>query len=701
MAISQLANYLLAARRLHFVGRTAELTFFQSLLLSARLPVHVLHIVGPGGIGKTALLAGFVALCDQAQIPVALLDAHNIEPSPTSFLEALRLALEAPLSDFPLHALISRSQRQVILIDTYEMLAPLDGWLREVLLPQLSENTLVVLAGRYPLAPAWRSDPGWQSLIRVLPLRNLSPEESRIYLRSRGVPGEQHENILAFTHGHPLALSLVADIFAQRHDARFEPENEPDVVKMLLERLVQKVPGPAHRAALEVCALVRLTTEGLLASVLAMPDVHDLFEWLRGLSFIESGRQGLVPHDLAREALMADLRWRNPDWYAELQRRARAYYIARFQQRQGQEQQDILLDYIYLHRDNLALRSYFQAFSWQESGNLLADVMRDADVPVLLEMVARHEGEASAHLARHWLTCQPQGVIVIRDDTWQPVGFLATVALHEASPGELHADPATRSVWRYMQAQGALRPGERAVIFRFWMARDTYQAFSPVQTLIGTQIIRYSLFTPALAFTFFPCANPEFWGPVLAHAGQQRILEADFIVDRRRYSVYGHNWRATPPLMWLAKREIATTSPALVPAMAPIEPLAALSEAEFTAAVRDALRNFTRPDRLHNNPLLRSRLVIEQAGISTGVGERVAMLRRLLKEAAQSLQASPRDIRLYRTLYHTYLHPAATQERVAAMLDLPFSTYRRYLQTAIRRVAALLWQRELPGAHIR
>jgi hypothetical protein len=46
--------------------------------------------------------------------------------------------------------------------------------------------------------------------------------------------------------------------------------------------------------------------------MLATPDVHELFEWLRGLSFIESGRLGLYPHDLAREALVADLRWRHP-----------------------------------------------------------------------------------------------------------------------------------------------------------------------------------------------------------------------------------------------------------------------------------------------------------------------------------------------------------------------------------------------------
>jgi hypothetical protein len=91
---------------------------------------------------------------------------------------------------------------------------------------------------------------------------------------------------------------------------------------------------------LEACALVRVTTEALLAEMLAMRapsasaghGAHELFEWLRGLSFIEASQEGLFPHVMVRQALTADLRWRNPDWYAELHRRARTYYASRLKQ---------------------------------------------------------------------------------------------------------------------------------------------------------------------------------------------------------------------------------------------------------------------------------------------------------------------------------------------------------------------------------
>ena len=191
----RLADRLSAARHRQFVGREAEQALFQSALAAAELPLHVLYVFGPGGVGKTTLLREFVRLCDQAQTPAIYLDARNVEPSPDSFLHALRLAMGLDRSDSPVHVLASRPNRHAILIDTYETLAPLDAWLRETFLPQFPDNTFVVLAGRRPPASVWLADPGWATLVRVLPLDNLSPQESRAYLTQRQVSAEQHQAV--------------------------------------------------------------------------------------------------------------------------------------------------------------------------------------------------------------------------------------------------------------------------------------------------------------------------------------------------------------------------------------------------------------------------------------------------------------------------------------------------------------------------
>jgi hypothetical protein len=251
-------------------------------------------------------------------------------------------------------------------------------------------------------------------MMRILPLRNFSPDESRDYLRRRQVPVEQHEAVLNFTHGHALALSLVADVLDQQPGTTFRPEIAPDVIRTLLEQLLHQVPSPAHRAALEASALVRLTTESLLGELLEDRDPHELFEWLRSLSFIDADRRGIYPHDLAREALAADVRWRNPEWYGKLHDRARKYYMRRVQEGSSQEQRRVLADYIYLHRDNPAVRSYFE---WQETGTVFTDSYRPEDRVAILDMVSRHEGEASAELAAHWLERTPEAFIIVRRAT--------------------------------------------------------------------------------------------------------------------------------------------------------------------------------------------------------------------------------------------------------------------------------------------
>ena len=693
----RLAGRLNAARHSRFVGRATEQALFESALVEAELPFHVLYVFGPGGVGKTALLREFAHLCEQAQTPVLYIDAHNVHPAPELFSNALRLAMGLTLQDSPFETIAAHPGHYVILIDTYEMFAPLDEWVREVFLTQLPENTLVVLASQYPPSPAWRTDPGWQTLIRTVPLRNLSPQESRTYLAQLGVPSKQHPAVLDFTHGHPLALSLVADVFAQRRDVQFRPEETPDVVSTLLEQFAQKAPGPAHRAALEVCALVRLTTEALLAKMLDMSDVHALFEWLRGLSFIESGPGGLFPHDLTREVLVADLRWRNPDWYTELHRRARAYYTARLQQTPGAEQPRILFDYVFLHRNNFVVRPFFE---WQGSSGGTADTLRMGDETAVAAMVAQHEGQESAELAVHWMARQPQGVTVIRQGGPQPAGLLMAVALHHASADDLAPDPAAKAAWEYLECHAPLRPGESATFFRFWMARDTYQLVSSLQSALFVNAVRHYLTTPGLAYTFFPCADPDFWAPMFAYTDLARIPEVDFEVGGRRYGVYGHDWRAVSPTAWLAllAEQETAARPLVTQPRLTSEPLVILSEPEFAAAVREALHTFSNLDELRNSPLLRSRLVVDQVGNQAPSARRCAVLQTLLREAVESLQNTPRDAKLYRALYHTYLQPAPTQEQAAELLDLPFSTFRRHLKAGIIRVAEVLWQKELGGA---
>jgi DNA-binding SARP family transcriptional activator len=540
-APARLASRLASARRRSFVGRADELALFAAALHDDEPEFVVLHVHGPGGVGKSTLLGEFARLCADANVPALNLDGRNFQPTPDGLSNALRelVGVGEPLRALP--------ERFALLIDTYEALAPLDAWLREHFLPQLPEKALVVLAGRNPPTAGWRVDPGWQEITHSVQLGNLSAAESIDYLARRHIAPEQCDDVLRFTHGYPLALSLAAEVLLQRPNSRFEGAASPDIVKVLLERFVAGVPSVAHRAALEACSQVRIMSEPLLAAMLDMADVRELFEWLRELAFISIGPRGIFSHDLAREALAADLKWRNPPWHAELHRRARAFYMYAFEHASGHEQHLALLDLIFLH-DNPLIRSLF---AWNDIAGVVEDRPRMTDWPALIEMVRRHEGDESAALAQRWFERQPAGVTAYRDGSGEVTGFSCMIVLRPEERAWAEADPGVAGVWRFLDNQPPLDQGQFAAVLRFWMDRDAYQMVSPTQGMIFVATIRYVLTTPGLAYSFHCFAFADLYAQSAAQVLISRLPECDFVVGQHSCGMFYYDWRALPPHDWL------------------------------------------------------------------------------------------------------------------------------------------------------
>jgi hypothetical protein len=677
-----------------FVGRADELALFRGLLADPDSGA-VLFLSGPGGIGKSTLLLQYESLGEEAGRHVVRLDGRDVAPVPSTFLSALANAAGVSEATDPLEAL-AETPGVLLLIDTAELLVPLDRWWREELLPALGAGALTVVAGREPPTVAWRTDPGWRGLLHSVGLGALPADQSRALLEVHGVPAERQAEALAFAGGHPLALSLVADVVAQGGQ-RFEPTAAPEVVGALLGCLIETVPSLLHRRALEACAQVLTTTEDLLAVLLEVDDAHDLFAWLRSLSVVETGPRGLYPHDVARDALGAELRWRHPEQYAEIHRRAGAYYRARFYTVPTDEQQQLLVEYVFLHRDNPVLGPFVTgtAGSGVDLRSFVATPAAEEERSLARAIVERHEGPEAGALLDLWFTREPGSVSLVRGPDGDVLGVVTTVALHMTTLEDRSADPAVGRVAAYLDSLPPLAPGEVAVFFRFWMQREEYQDLGPVQMFITLHFVRYYMSTPGLAYSFVYYADPDRWADICAYADVARLPAADFTLGGRHYGVYWHDWRRTPPMAWLQQlgdREISRRPldppTALLPGHG--DPVERLSEAHFAAAVKDALRSYAHADGLRASPLLDADLVTSRLTADADVGARVRVLRERIDDAAARMQASPRDRRAFRALHHTYLQPARTQADAAELLDLPMSTYRRHLATGVSRLTAIL-----------
>jgi energy-coupling factor transporter ATP-binding protein EcfA2 len=673
------------------VGRVEEKALFSSVIAQTPMPVVVWLVYGPGGVGKTTLLRQVEGICRQEGVKYTTLDGRYLQANPEFFIGSLCMATGAP-DPVSAMATLSADGKGVLFIDTYEAIEPLDGWLRDTFIPDLPENVLVVLLGRKRPAAGWRSDV-WQTLCRVSPLRNLSDADSRKFLDSHTVPQNVHEQILGMTHGYPLALTLVAENFAQTGTLGLGPDPSLDIVSVLLDRFVEGVDEPLYRDVLELCSLIRMTTEALIAEVLNADRAAELFAWLKSLSFIEMTPFGLMPHDLARDAIARELRWRNADRYSELHHRARAYYSDRLDRASGAAQQLILFDYIYLHRDNPVMAPFFQ---WHLQAAAFADSARPDDLPEILRMVDRFEGPESAEWAKFWFEVQPAAFHVMRDSVTPTrlCGLLTTLNLASA-PDAAWQDPATRVAMRRLEATAPLRAGERATYFRFWMADEEYQSVSPVQSMIFVTIVQHYVTEPALAATFLPCSEPEFWAPMFQYALHNLVDGLAFEVGSRTYGVYSIDWRALPVKPWLAllsEREVPIKAPAEKPRQA--GDIVVLSREGFEESISEALKSYTNVARLAKNPLIRSRLVIDRVSADADTKERVAKFRELIKEAAETLNSNNKDDKLYLALETCYLRPLRSQEAAADKIDVSIATIRRHLKAGASRVADVLWQQE-------
>ncbi|MEU6070136.1 ATP-binding protein [Streptomyces sp. NPDC047082] len=687
-APQRMADRFAAARARGFVGRRAEVEAFRRILADGR--GAVVHVHGSAGIGKSTLLHQFAWLADGVGRPVTV------------------IAQEQAAGDGAADASLPHVAPGSLVVVDVPGAVPA----AERLLAHVPDDAVLALADREPPPLAWRTDPAWLGLLRPMPLAPLDPADSAELLSRRGVPEAEHPHVLAFTHGHPLALALMADVHIHGSRGDTTPASPPRVVNTLLAALLDVVPSPQHRSALEAYAQVLVTTEPLLAALVGVPDASDLFEWLCALSITEYGSRGIRPHDLARSVLDAELGWRHPARRAELRRRASAYYQQLFTDGDRARQRTVLADFAYLHRDSPLVGPLLAPVTGGAAAAGSADLdalsiapAETADLPGLLAMAERYEGPESARVLGTWWGHRAATWATVRAaadaEEASPAGFYLLLVLgpDDLDDPAVTADPAGAAAAGWLARHGGLRAGERALLVRAWLARDTYQDVSAVQTLITLRLTHHYLTAeqrPAL--TLLPFADPEFWAGGCAYTDFDRLPGADFTVGGRAYGTYVHDWRRTPPLAWLGllcERESAADPLAVA---APCEPgggLRVLDAETFAAGVREALRGLGRAGGLRGCVLLRSRAVASRAGEGAGPDERTTALATLLKETAATLQAAPRDRRAHRALHHTYLQPAGTQQRAADLLGLPMSTYRRHLAAGVDRLTEELWRREL------
>jgi hypothetical protein len=650
-----LADRLRARDVERFVGRAAELRVFAELFVDEP-PSSVVHVHGPGGIGKSALLRQVERLGAAAGWSPWRIDGRELPPAPGA-LEAILAAAQA-------------EERPLLLFDTYEQISALDGALRERLLPALPARSIVVLAGRERPAPEWFQG-GWEHLTRALALAPFSADEGRQFVGAHGITDAATVAALVrWSSGSPLALGLAAAI-AQR-EGRWRDDHlaaDPQLVEQLVGRLVLGRPDPAagrHDDVTAVAAIARVTTASLLADVLPGIPPNEAQAWLRALSIAEPVGDGVAMHELVRKALRAQLRAQRPERERELRRRV-ADHLHRVA---VADDPRLVVDLAELIEDP-ALRWGFGA---DAARVLRPDALRPGELDALPAHVRAGVDPAWWEATRVLAAAAPEHFVVARDHHEALCGMAIAGTPAGASPA-LRADP---YVGRWIAHAAEHVPKGNALIWRDAMdltAGEQGDLASRVLAVINTgTILRSGLPNPRC---FYIPISPVNRASVafMEQAGGRRIDGLDvrvgehvhecYVIDHGPGGVLGGMRATIYAELGLPRPDDRAERP-LALAAAP-----AIREED----VRQALRDLDRPAALAASPL---------TAIAGPGGDAVRAL--LIRAMTESFGAGPDETLQRQIAFAAYAGRTASHEDVAFTLHVSRATYFRRLRQATERV---------------
>lgn len=395
------------------MARTDELAFFDGVL-AGESPVRIVHVVGTGGIGKSALLRELARRAQSCGFDTVWLDGRDLPPFPAEVEAALRTVTE--------------TSPAVVLFDSYELISSLDSHLRDTVIPQLPDSTVVVFASRQPPSRGW-FEHGWDSVGHTIELDGLAAEDSKRLLRAHGmVADETADAIVRRSHGSPLALVVGAET------------GSDGSIGDLVDRLVGDEVDPAQYRILSVASLARVTTPELLGDVLGDAEAQDNYKWLATRSFSEPLAAGVTLHSLVAEAVRERIRAHDPNGEAAL-RRSIADHLHR-RAVAGQHGLSIELQHLVVDPN------VRWGFASDVGNRYRIDRIRDGDAP-RIEAILEAIGAAEWwDVTRIFFNEHPECCGVARDARGHVGGYFIAVSPSSA-PRAAHHDPLLGPWLRY------------------------------------------------------------------------------------------------------------------------------------------------------------------------------------------------------------------------------------------------------------
>jgi hypothetical protein len=663
-----------AGRRGAFIGRRELLTEFDRALRGGERRIFLVH--GRSGFGKTMLLREFSRRAQEPGRAVIELDGRSdIRLDEQLHREVHRLGLDRGFAaaDLALSPQLAAMSGPVIVIDDAD---DVEERMRVDLLPELPASVLLVMATTAPPSPEWEIDPGWRGLVHFVPLQPFSGDEALELLDQVGLEAAHQPQLSRLAEGHPLTLSLLGRHWSTEGHGYLA---DLDLVDSLLARLVGAPPDRLCADGLFICAHAAVVSEDLLRFALGEPDVTTVWNWLSSLGVVQREAFGLRLNEPTRQLVETHLLHRSPGRCQTLHEAIHQHaLIGVLEHPQALGPCLGLVSNLFAGHDRSSLSRIWRAPEtagrWSRGG-------QPDDHPRVIELIERAAGASEAALARVWLAEQPRCLYLVECDG-EVCAVAMTVEVGTAAAQHCQ-DPVVAEAVRGLEAAGLMRTGDTAHILRFVTdaggLRDTALA-----TYVGVVSAVATWLTAGCSLGLAIGPFGRRWQQVLTDLALTPLR----LGDGTHRQLYHFDFRRFSPEEWFDFLVQHDMCGAFGPPPRAVRPVP-LGYAQFAESVQEALRNLHHVDKLAENPLAETSLV------SSSDGPRGEVLQQRLLLAVHSLGGSEKDQVLTQVLEATYLRIATSQKAAAKLVDLPFSTYRRYLGRGVQRLVDLLWAAEL------